>query len=85
MNTYIASVDSSDMQAAILEVLGDNVTEELAESVMDSFIEPTSIIAVSGCTPEEELKCVKAGLVNQLTPQKDDVSAYLNELYTREE
>ena len=30
-DTYIAGVDNSDMQAAIWEVLGDNVPEEFAE------------------------------------------------------
>ena len=40
MNTYIASVDNSDMQAAIWEVLGDNVPEEFAESVLDTELSP---------------------------------------------
>ena len=85
MNTYIASVDNSDMQAAIWEVLGDNVPEEFAESVLDTFIESTSVIAVSGCSSEEEAQCIKTGLITQLIPLKDDVSMYLNELYAEME
>ena len=79
--TYIAPVEDTDVQDALRDVLDQSVSEEIAQSVLDNYIEPTSITAPRGCTGVEEAHHVKRGLIKQLTPSKAEISAYIDDLY----
>ncbi len=79
--TYIAPVEETDVQDAISNVLGQSVSEDIAQSVLDNYVEPTSITAPRGCTGDEEAHHVKQGLIVQLTPNKAEISAYIDDLY----
>ena len=79
--TYIAPVDETDVQDAISNVLGQSVSEDIAQSVLNNYVEPTSITAPRGCTGVEEAHHVKRGLIKQLTPSKAEISAYIDDLY----
>lgn len=79
--TYIAPVEDTDVQDAISDVTGESVNEDVAQSVLDNYIEPTSITAPRGCTGDEEAYHVKQGLIAQLTPNKAEISAYIDDLY----
>ena len=79
--TYIAPVEDTDVQDALRDVLDQSVSEESAQSVLDNYIEPTSITAPCGCTGDEEAHHVKRGLIKQLTPNKAEISAYIDDLY----
>lgn len=79
--TYIAPVEDTDVQDALRDVLDQSVSEEIAQSVLDNYIEPTSITAPCGCTGDEEARHVKQGLIAQMMPNKDEIGAYIDELY----
>ena len=79
--TYIAPIEETDVQDAISNVLSQSVSEDIAQSVMDNYVEPTSITAPSGCTGDEEAHHVKRGLIAQITPNKAEISAYIDDLY----
>jgi hypothetical protein len=79
--TYIAPVEDTDVQDALRDVLDQSVSEEIAQSVLDNYIEPTSITAPRGCTGDEEAHHVKQGLIAQLTPNKEEISDYIDDLY----
>lgn len=78
-NTYIVSVEADDMQDAISTELGVNVEEELAQEVLDNFIDTTEVTAESGCSAQEECLSMMLALMKQIGEHKDQITQYINE------
>lgn len=78
-NTYIVSVEADDMQDAISTELGINVEEELAQEVLDNFIDTTEVTAESGCSAQEECLSMMLALMKQIGEHKDQITRYINE------
>lgn len=85
MNTYIAPIDTDDVQTAVAAVMDDSISEDIAQSVLDNFIEPCSILAPSGCTGEEESQAVQEGLRAQIADNKAEISDYIDSFYAEDE
>ena len=85
MATYFPNIDISDVQTAICSVMSDNVDEEMAQSILDNFVDTTQITAVSGCTPAEEAAAIQAGLEKQIGYNTPEINDHIEEMYLERE
>lgn len=81
MSTYFPSIDATDMQEAALTVFDENISEDMAQDVLDNYIDTTSITAQSGCTREDENTAIQSGLVQQLSANQEEIKKYIDELF----
>ncbi len=78
-NTYFIPIEADDMQDAISTELGINVEEELAQEVLDYFIDTSEVTAESGCSAQEECLSMMLALMKQIGEHKDQLNQYINE------
>ena len=78
-NKYFISVEADDMQDAISTELGLNVEEDLAQEVLDNFIDTSEVTAESGCSAEEECLSMMLALMKQIGEHKTQIIQYINE------
>jgi len=78
-NQYFISVEADDMQDAISTELGLNIDEDLAQEVLDNFIDTTQITAESGCSAPEECLSMMLALMKQIGEHKTQIIQYINE------
>jgi len=79
-NTYIATVDSADVQDAICAVMGDNVSDDIAQAVLDNYIEPTDVLAPVGASPTEYTASVQQALTAQIAANKEEISQFIDDM-----
>lgn len=78
-NTYIIPVDEGDMQDAISTELGVSVDADIAQEVLDSFIEPTDVTAPIGCCAQEESLSMMLALMKQIGEHKGQIIQFIDE------
>jgi|TARA_Y100001936_G_scaffold242713_1_gene280467 phage host-nuclease inhibitor protein Gam len=77
MTHYIATVEADDVQDAIHTVFDQSVSEELAQEVLDYYVQTDEIMAPSGCTSKEHEEVVQKALVEQLSKHKDEITTLI--------
>ncbi len=79
MTQYIVPVDADEVQDAIHTVLDQSVSEDVAQEVLDCFVQTEEITAPSGSTAEEVREITKKALVEQISKHKADIDDLISD------
>ena len=84
MSNYIYDTTEETVQAAIEQVTGDNINDEMAENILNNYVVAEHILVKRGLSDEAAESSAVAQLVELFTPLKDELNLYIEEMYADE-